>query len=307
MSSYLDGRNGGGRKPYQGDCDLCGKKSIGRNSNSKLVPSKVICNSCVSKIKYKGKSTRPVRAKWSYEKCKEIALEFSHIKDLRGLYPALYATIHKNNWQDVFSHMTPLGSLRERYIYVYEHSDNTAYVGLTYNPEKRHRDHMARTKVLIEKAKSTVQTYKLLHGPVSKDEIGKLEVATIQEYADKGWTMLNVAKGGSLGNKDRIWSVEIVRELALSCSSRSEFIDKYTSAYQWCFRNGKIEEVCTHLVSKSKPEWSSDQITAIAASCPSYTYFYTNYKGCYLSARRQGILELVKLVFKKEENVTNES
>lgn len=230
--------------------------------------------------------------KWTYEKCKEICKKCESIKELRNNYGSAYTLIHRNKWTDLFKNFKPLGSLKDRYIYVYEHTDNTVYIGLTYNPEKRHNDHMQRNQLLINK--KDIQTYRVIAGPMDKCLAAEVEVSTIEDYSLQGWTILNKAKGGSLGNQDNVWNFKKVDEIARNCQSRTEMARNHGSAYQWAYRNGKLSEIFSHLNPSLNIERTEEEILEITNRCSSYKEFYTNFKGAYLAGRRLKLLDKIK-------------
>ena len=48
------------------------------------------------------------------------------------------------------------------------------------------------------------------------------------------------------------WTIEMVQEAALKCNTRSEFNAKYHDAYMSAWRNGWIDEVCSHMGYKEE-------------------------------------------------------
>ena len=44
--------------------------------------------------------------------------------------------------QDICSHMIPLSNSQNRKIYAFEFEDNYAYIGLSYNPVTREKEHL---------------------------------------------------------------------------------------------------------------------------------------------------------------------
>jgi len=114
---------------------------------------------------------------------------------------------------------------KPRHIYVYtfppeEGGDGKAvkyaYVGLTDDLGKRHRQHVNPIKKNIAGVKGSspvfryaqrvgVQPHKevITTEPVTEKEAVDLECSTIEKYKEEGWTMLNLAKCGSLGGSIR--------------------------------------------------------------------------------------------------------
>lgn len=81
--------------------------------------------------------------KWTYELLKEEALKYKTIKEFRFNSPNCYAACTSRKIiRELTTHMEPLGHRYSRLVYAYEFPDNHAYVGLTYNKDKRHGEHM---------------------------------------------------------------------------------------------------------------------------------------------------------------------
>ena len=57
----------------------------------------------------------------------------------------MYARIKDRGLDDkAFAHMKVLGDRKKRMIYAYEFPDHSVYVGLTFNYDKRDKEHKAK-------------------------------------------------------------------------------------------------------------------------------------------------------------------
>ena len=66
---------------------------------------------------------------WTFEMCKKEALKFNCFKDFKQNSKAALVTIMKNNWtEELTSHFIRLGNQYNRFVYVFEFEDNTAYI-----------------------------------------------------------------------------------------------------------------------------------------------------------------------------------
>jgi predicted GIY-YIG superfamily endonuclease len=165
--------------------------------------------------------------KWTYELLKEEALKYKTIKEFRLNSPNGYAAcIRRKIIRELTTHMEPLGHRFSRMVYVYEFPDNHAYVGLTYNKDKRHDEHMTDGRGPVYKhMKSTgnIPVYKMVSdGYIPKSDAKNLEIETHQKYLDSGWIMLNSAKCGALGGNDFKYSEDELKSVALKYKNRSE-------------------------------------------------------------------------------------
>ena len=150
---------------------------------------------------------RRINGYWSYDNCKKEALKFNNRHDFNKYsYGAYHASIINDWLEDVCSHMIVIGNIKKRLIYVYEFSDNHAYVGLTYNFNERNNSHLNvnSSKRLSEVSKYIKKTNLI---PISKQltEYINIRDAVFFEnhyyniYKNNGWIMLNKVKTGGLG------------------------------------------------------------------------------------------------------------
>jgi hypothetical protein len=80
---------------------------------------------------------RKPRYYWSYEKCKEISLKYKTRKELINSDDrSCYDKIVNKKWYELLEHMKYIEN-GFYIIYVYEFSDNYAYVGITRNRKKK--------------------------------------------------------------------------------------------------------------------------------------------------------------------------
>jgi len=206
-------------------------------------------------IDSKNKGRKPNKY-WNKDKCKEAALRYEHSSDFKRDYPSAYHKCAQNGWlKEIGSHFIPKGNRYKRFIYAYEFSDNTVYVGLTYNIEKRNISHNKSGSV-FEHILSTGCKYNfVIHTPtpVKPEEAQILEEYYLKYYIDRGWTPLNKSKTGSIGCGIVKWSFEDCFKEALKFQSRQDFCNQSGSAYAASLRNNWIEDVCSHMVLLKKP------------------------------------------------------
>ena len=97
-----------------------------------------------------------------------------------------------------------------RAVYVFEFSNGTAYVGLSYNIQRRYRSHVTEGNSPVYNYIRTRPNIKFqfrqLSEYISPDAAAKLEIETIRDYRTKGWSMLNTLDGGGLGAGKRVVS-----------------------------------------------------------------------------------------------------
>jgi hypothetical protein len=148
---------------------------------------------------------RPINSNmlWNEETCKIEALKYETRKDFNKKSKGAYLTAHKLGiLDDICSHMKICGSLMLRCVYAYEFPDNHVYVGLTYNTDLRHAQHLTQSKSQVHRHITNtglIPIHKVLSEYVDVHIAMKLEREILNEYIQNGWVKLNVAQTGGIG------------------------------------------------------------------------------------------------------------
>lgn len=138
---------------------------------------------------------------WTKEKCTEEALKYDIKIDFKINSPGAYSVSKKNGWLDqIRSHMTLIGDIYKRCIYVWEFEDKSAYIGLSSNLKRRTINHKTSKK-------SPVFNHLLYYNGECKQitnyvdvkEAQEIEKNTIKLYETNGWNVLNKTRGGEIG------------------------------------------------------------------------------------------------------------
>ena len=204
--------------------------------------------------------------KWTYEKCIEIALSCETRKEFREKYPSAFVKIYTMGWSDdIFSHMKVPDLIIERVVYAFEFTDKSVYVGLTADLNKREKQHIQSAGSAVYQHIQKTQEYpikKLISdGYILVSDAQILEGTTVELYRSNGWNILNKAKTGAIGGSQIKWTKEKCAEIAFKCKSRGEFIKKYGTPYYTALRKGWLDDICSHMVSKIKPNGYWTNIT----------------------------------------------
>lgn len=126
---------------------------------------------------------RKTKGYWTFEKCKEEALKYNSRLEFKNNSSTAWEKCRMNNWMDdVCEHMKIIGNLYKRCIYSYEFSDNSVYVGLTNNLDKRNNEHINNKNSVISKkiSQNINYNFKQLTEYVNIEEASNLE-----KYYDK--------------------------------------------------------------------------------------------------------------------------
>ena len=141
---------------------------------------------------------------WKFDEVLIEAKKYQYLKDFYTKSKKAYKAAQHNNWlKEVTKHMiTPDIKNMLHMVYVYEFSDNNAYIGLTRNLEKRieirYNDINDAVNIHINKTK-LIPIIKKISDYISVEKAQELEILTIKKYKENGWNILNRKIGGGLG------------------------------------------------------------------------------------------------------------
>lgn len=223
---------------------------------------------------------------WTKENCREVALKHNAKKEFIKYNATAYHISLKNNWCDeICSHMEVTGSKYKRMIYAYEFSDNSVYIGLTYNKKERQISH--------RKLKSTVKNYIKLTGLSPKflsitdyvevEKAIKLEEEILQKYKSDGWKILNKAKTGSIGGSSK-WTKEKCILDALKYKTRKEWFVNSSGAYKLSLKSGWHLDCCKHMLSYV---WTDEELKEDALKYNTKKEWEINSNGYHVAYRRK--------------------
>ncbi|MFW6219427.1 MAG: GIY-YIG nuclease family protein [bacterium] len=235
---------------------------------------------------------------WTYDRCKEAAFECETKSEFMNRFSGAYSKVKKMGWWDELSeHMTPLGDRFNRLVYYYEFSDNSIYVGITYDPDRRHRYHLndERSKVyqhIIETNKLPIKKH-LTEDFVPVKEAQKLENFWVKKFKENGCNILNVAKTGGLGGNELKWTKEKCAEEALKYNTRKEFADGNSSAYIRARRFKWLDDICSHMEWEKRPEnyWTYETCKEAAKKCKTRFEFSRKYSRAHTISSKNGWLD----------------
>ena len=243
--------------------------------------------------------TRKPRGYWTLEKCKIEALKYIYKFDFRKKSSCAYNATYRHGWMnEVCFHMKTTGDKYHRCVYVYEFSDNHAYVGLTYNIDVRIRARNKNIKDSVNKYMGETglkPELKILTNFVPVNKAIKLEEHYYQEYKNNGWLMLNQVKTGSVGTINK-WTKEKCINEAKKCKNRTDFYSK-SGLYQASKQHGWLDEVLSYISLKRmfNGYWTKEKCIERALLCDSRTEFRKLYGSAYTISNKNGWLKDVYL------------
>lgn len=190
----------------------------------------------------------------NYDSCKEHALRFDSRSKFQKEDNRYYGWALRHGIIDeICAHMPIRGNQKKRCIYAAEFEDKCAYIGLTYFAERRWADHLRQQNSAVKKHIDTTgltPKWKQLTDYIDYQEASKQEGIWKEIYENKGWTILNIAKTGSLGCPQGYTLEEVLQE-AKKYDTLLAFSKSAPGYYQSAYRNGwlkNIRKIC-------KPIW----------------------------------------------------
>ncbi len=233
---------------------------------------------------------------WTKEKCIEAAKQCKTKSEFNSRFCGAMKIAKKRGWyEELLQYFTPVGNKYERCIYVCEFSDNHAYVGLTYNFEKRKKAHLRNSDSSVFKYKELTglePTFKRVTDYFNYQEAAIMEGKILKEYEENGWIMLNRAPTGGLGSKDEVvrkWTEEKCIEVAEKCSSYDEFRNEHSGALTYCERHNLMEKIKEILPPKYTHKiWTKETALEESKKYKTIKEFREKNGGAYLFLLKHG-------------------
>jgi predicted GIY-YIG superfamily endonuclease len=189
-----------------------------------------------------------------------------------------------------------LGSKYKRMIYAFIFTKNNAvYVGLTYNQERRKKQHFkvdnengraSAVKIFRDETGETPEMIKLTDY-LPKEEAVLKENEFVEYYRSLGYKILNRTKTGALGGNVLKWTEDNIHKEASKYKSKSEFQNGSIGAYGAALRLGIIDDLGFTNLHKS---WDEDSVRKEATKYNNKSEFKKGSVGAYEAAVRLGII-----------------
>ncbi len=229
---------------------------------------------------------------WTDDEILQDALKYgSRSEWQRNGGSAYNAALSRGILDQATRHMKYLGNLYHRAVYVWEFPDNSVYVGLTLNIDRRKSEHNDLTKntAVSKHIKSTglVPEYKIISDDyIDAEDAQNLENCTIEEYRAKGWKVLNIAKAGGLGGCKRRITKEMAQVDSLKYKTKTEWSKMSPQTYYAANRNGWFDELTKHMKS-GRIKWGEQEILDVAIKYKSFKDFRIGNPQAYDALRNQ--------------------
>ena len=232
---------------------------------------------------------RKNKGHWTKEKCKEEALKYKTRAEFKKGSGGAYNVAKNNCWLDeLCEKMIYLGNRFKRCVYIYKFEDKSVYIGLTYNIEERDNKHKrAKDSGVFRYIKKTNLIPVLTHTDyMHVEDAKKKEGEMVEKFRNEGYKILNVSETGGVGGGYIKWTLEKCKEEALKYNSRKGFATESNSAYNSARRYNWLEEVCSHMNTKTrKPKdyWTEEKCKEEALKYKTRNEIYKNCSGAYMA------------------------
>jgi hypothetical protein len=232
---------------------------------------------------------------WTKEKCRDEALRYTSRSDFNRYSISAYSKAWEMKWLDeICKHMDQKGNKYKRCIYVYEFSDSNVYVGLTFDLNKRNKQHQKRGPVFNHRKLTGLEPILRKLTDYIEVEIAKFEESEyIKKYKEDGYKLLNKSTAGACGGGVRKWTKDRCKKDALLYDDMKDYREKGLS-YRATIRNKWVEEICKHMKKNKKNKsgyWTKEMCREISSMCKTKAEFNKLYPGGYHSSLKNGWID----------------
>lgn len=201
-----------------------------------------------------GDAIRKSRGFLSKSDIENIARKYTSLKDFRIHERKVYQNAVARHLITSFTWLTRIVDEHQPWmgdtVYAYEFSDSkVVYIGRTINMDRRHIEHCQPDDPISIYAKSinaSIPSPIVLHTGLKVAEGQAQEREEIARYQKEGWTLLNKAKGGSIGALVQRLSKEHCIEVAKKYKYLKDFEREHHREYNTLLKYGCLDE-CTWL------------------------------------------------------------
>ena len=247
-------------KKYNRRCDFM-RKSSGHYARARM--EGWLDEICTHMPKPKFKAQH----KWDKESCRKEAKKYLLRNEFHRNSPAAYGRAWKDGYLDeICSHMYGPCDITQRIIYAAEFPDNSVYIGLTFNPDRRWKREITSDEETVYKhitESGQAPAFKKIHDYTDEESAKELEDYYIEKYRGEGWRILNVAKAGSLGSVRAKYSIKESLRLLGTCKTLAEYRKKYNCAYERLKKHGYQYIIFSILPPKCK-QYTDEELLTIA-------------------------------------------
>ena len=237
---------------------------------------------------------------WTKERCEEESHKYKSRTEYKEKAGGAYEVSRVNNWLDDYIWLENKKVFEDKVdtIYGYFLENKTVYIGRTLNPKERDRGHRNPLKKdtlyrYCEEKNIPMPQMTIIENKKTLIEGKKQEQFWIEYYQNKGYNILNRARGGGIGNlaftkRNRD---EIIKE-GKKYSSRSEFKEKSPEYYYQAYKQGLLNEIIPSNQIYKRGFWKDRKnVEKKSKEYETLKEFSKNSKGAYDAAVKGGYLK----------------
>ena len=232
--------------------------------------------------------------RWTEQMLIEEALKYNSRSTFYKKSKSAYQTAYSRGILDnVCSHMTRLGDIYNRYIYIIEFENNSVYIGLTCDLERRKSEHInTSTNKYVKECMDNNINFTFKSDNILYNTLDAIEKETnlIDEYCKKGYNILNICKAGGLGGCKIKWTYDTIKLEALKYNYRNDFKKGSSSVYQIAKDKKILDDVCSHMVFK-QISWTIEMIKEETLKYNTRKSLRIANPNVYYIAQKRGILD----------------
>lgn len=203
-------------------------------------------------------------------------------------------------YEEAVKHMSYAGNNFRRCVYtILLQKQKIAYVGLTFNFERRIYDHLRTERfrdLITLYERNSIETKKITEY-IPIEEARKYETKLINDYETNGWRILNKTIGGEVGATANKWPRERILKTTNGYKSFRRWREENGLAYDRARRMGNLLEEIRKILPndyniKPQTKWTKEAILKEALKFKTQKEFRLNSLTCYQSARKYKIFHL---------------
>lgn len=182
---------------------------------------------------------------WTKDRCKEVALKYNCRSEFQKNNYNVYRIAYNKKWLDeICSHMIKIGNIHKRLVYAFEFIDNSIYIGLTCDSNRRINEHLFGETSVSRYIKKTglYPNYKELTEYIDSFEASEIEKYYVEYYRNNGFIILNKSEAGGLGGGRIKWNYKTCKEEASKYTNRTIFCKYKRRAYDKCLKEGWLDK-----------------------------------------------------------------
>lgn len=245
---------------------------------------------------------RPERTKWTYEVCKELALECSTVGEYNKKHHLACVAARRKGWLKDFSWLKRYGknevmNTDNVYAYIFL-GTKCVYIGRTVSPKERDTSHHRNDSSVCKFAKKNnlpIPRMQILESGLSIEEGVIREDYWVQYFLGRGFYVINIAQTGegkgSIGGLgyDK-WTKKSCYDKALEYDTLKDFSNENASAYYRAHKMGWDKEYIWLKRNQPRKEWTYEKCHNEAIKYSSKEEFRLKNRSAHQKAYKEGWL-----------------